>query len=107
MADSTADQIATLGKWVETQSLGDTHDGDSTANLVAGLGREIGDISVSVSRAGAGTYKETLEKSGVQMPNRRTPYEVWADKQKAPAKKVRREGRGRGFWGAFSLNCSP
>ncbi|GMH51096.1 hypothetical protein TrVE_jg4069 [Triparma verrucosa] len=87
MADSTADQIATLGKWVETQSLGDTHDGDSTANLVAGLGREIGDISVSVSRAGAGTYKETLEKSGVQMPNRRTPYEVWADKQKAPAKK--------------------
>lgn len=108
MADTTEDQVATLGKWVETQSLGDTHDGDSTAHLVQELGGQIGDVSISMSRAGVGTFKESLEKSGVQMPNRKTPYEVWADKQRAPAKKVsvRKGGRGERVGGSPAMTVS-
>ena len=95
MAD-TDDLLNGLNKYVETQSLGDRTEGESTAELVSKIGRQFGEVSIAVDSVGGGkTYQSTLKKSGVQMPNRKTPYEVWAEKQKGPTKKVS-EGQQRG-----------
>ena len=97
MAD-TEDLVAGLNKYVETQSLGDRTEGESTAQLVRNIGEQMGDVSIALGDGGGKGFKDSMIASRVQMPNRKTPYEVWAEKQKGPKKKVSTvRGQGRGL----------
>jgi len=81
-----ADVLKKLSKMLETQSLGGMTDGESTQELLGKISAQMGDVSVMSGNDG--NFLRSMNTSTVQMPNRKTPYEVWSEKQKTPAKKV-------------------
>lgn len=94
--DDQSDVLNKLSRLIETQSLGDMTDGDSTAELVAKIGAQIENISVGDTEVTENTLSGSRKVPVVEMPNRKTPFEVWSEKNKTPAKKVRRkEKKGR------------
>jgi len=83
-----ADVLARLSRVLETQSLGfgSVDDNSSTAEMLSKLNNEIGDVSIAESKNDG--YNRSMMMSKVQMPNRKTPYEVWAETQQTEVVKV-------------------
>jgi len=77
------DILAKLSRVLETQSLGDTTtDGASTQEMIAKISAQIDDVSIRDSTTGPSNFHDraVLTSSGkVQLPNRKLPYEVWAE----------------------------
>jgi hypothetical protein len=83
-----ADVLAKLSRVLETQSLGfngSEMDSSSVGELMAKIGGELGDVTVGSEGGG---FQTSMLNAKVQMPNRKTPYEVWAEGQQKEAVRV-------------------
>jgi len=93
------DILAKLSRVLETQSLGgETNDGNSTQEMIAKISAQIDDVSIA-NTSQVNFHEMAINRSSakVQLPNRKLPYEVWAEQNpvnqfiKTPVKMANRE----------------
>jgi len=107
MGDDEASVLAHLSLLLSTQSLGftDAGDAESTKELLAKMGGELEGVTVGEERGGGRGNSVRVE-----MPNRKTPYEVWAEGRQQEVVRVRMLVEGKGTERqssdkANTLNC--